>query len=200
MTSLYRKVQVRFMRAFENKIKYKIFKIGMLLLVLGMIVIACGIRDNSSYAVQPGNNATENNEQEKTDYKDGNAKIQVYTMDPDSLEAEEITVKVNADSTKGLTAQTIVDAVMDLFEAQGANIGINQVEQNENTVIVDFNGEKAPVVNVGSAEETAILNCISMSLLDNLDDCQQVVFHVDGDCYESGHYAFELNEAYKWKN
>ena len=64
---------------------------------------------------------------------------------------------------------------MDLFEAQGANIGINQVEQNENTVIVDFNGEKAPVVNVGSAEETAILNCISMSLLDNLDDCQQVV-------------------------
>ena len=165
MTSLYRKVQVRFMRAFENKIKYKIFKIGMLLLVLGMIVIACGIRDNSSYAVQPGNNATENNEQEKTDYR----------------------VKVNADSTKGLTAQTIVDAVMDLFEAQGANIGINQVEQNENTVIVDFNGEKAPVVNVGSAEETAILNCISMSLLDNLDDCQQVVFHVDGDCYESGH-------------
>lgn len=121
-------------------------------------------------------------------------------MDPDSLEAEEITVKVNADSTKGLTAQIIVDAVMDLFEAQGANIGINQVEQNENTVIVDFNGEKAPVVNVGSAEETAILNCISMSLLDNLDDCQQVVFHVDGDCYESGHYAFELNEAYKWKN
>lgn len=200
MTSLYRKVQVRFMRVFENKIKYKIFKIGMLLLVLGMIVIACGIRDNSSYAVQPGNNATENNEQEKTDYKDGNAKIQVYTMDPDSLEAEEITVKVNADSTKGLTAQIIVDAVMDLFEAQGANIGINQVEQNENTVIVDFNGEKAPVVNVGSAEETAILNCISMSLLDNLDDCQQVVFHVDGDCYESGHYAFELNEAYKWKN
>ncbi len=188
------------MRVFENKIKYKIFKIGMLLLVLGMIVIACGIRDNSSYAVQPGNNATENNEQEKTDYKDGNAKIQVYTMDPDSLEAEEITVKVNADSTKGLTAQIIVDAVMDLFEAQGANIGINQVEQNENTVIVDFNGEKAPVVNVGSAEETAILNCISMSLLDNLDDCQQVVFHVDGDCYESGHYAFELNEAYKWKN
>ena len=53
------------MRVFENKIKYKIFKIGMLLLVLGMIVIACGIRDNSSYAVQPGNNATENNEQEK---------------------------------------------------------------------------------------------------------------------------------------
>ena len=63
------------MRVFENKIKYKIFKIGMLLLVLGMIVIACGIRDNSSYAVQPGNNATENKEQEKTDYKDGNAKI-----------------------------------------------------------------------------------------------------------------------------
>lgn len=188
------------MKAFQGKNKYNTFKIGMLMLVLCMIIIACGIRDSSSYAVQPGGNTSESKEQSGTDYQDGNAKIQVYTMDPDSLEAEEITVEVMIEPENGLTAQTIVDTVMDLFEAQGADIGINSVEQGENTVTVDFDGEKAPVVNVGSAEETAILNCISMSLLDNLDDCQQVVFHIDGDRYESGHYGFELNEAYKWKN
>ena len=187
------------MKTFQ-KTHYSIFKVGIILVVLCMVIIACGIRDNSSYAVQPGGNTVENKESEGTDAQDGNEKIQVYTMDPDTLEAEEISVKVNTDSTQGLTAQVIVDAVIDLFEAQGADIGINSVEQNENTAIVDFDGEKAPVVNVGSAEETAILNCISMSLLDNLDDCQQVVFHIDGDSYESGHYAFELNEAYKWKN
>lgn len=187
------------MKIYHERKRYKIFKIGMLFTVLCMIAIACGIRDSSSYAVQPGGNAAENKEQQTT-YQDGNAKIQIYTMDPDSLEAEEVTVTVKTEDSNGLTAQIIVDAVMDLFEAQGSDIGINRVEQEENTVIVDFDGEKAPVANVGSAEETAILNCISMSLLDNLDDCQQVVFHVDGDRYESGHYGFELNEAYKWKN
>lgn len=177
--------------------KYKKAALGILLVLVCFFGQACGIHDEDGYAVQEGGTLEE--EQQKEDVSDdGVSKIQVYTMEPDSLEAEAVAVHV--DSTDGLTAQVIIDAVLGLFEAQGTDIDVNSVEQMENTVVVDFNSEKPPLSGVGSAEETAILDCISMSLLDNLSDCQQVVFHADGGHYESGHYGFELNEAYKWKN
>lgn len=155
---------------------------------------ACSSREDG-YAVQDGNAPQR---QEADIPEDGTCEIQVYTMDPDSLKADAMTVRV--DITEGLTAQVITDAVLDLFEAQGTDIDVLSVEQVENTVVVDFDSAKPPLSGVGSAEETAILDCISMSLLDNISDCQQVVFHADGKRYESGHYGFELNEAYKWKN
>lgn len=185
------------MRVYSDWKKYKKMTFGILLASFCLFGQACGIRNDGGYAVQEGG-TSQAEQQEGTVSADGTSKIQVYTMDPDSLEAEAMTVKV--DAADGLTAQVITDAVLDLFEAQGTDIGVNTVEQVENTVIVDFDSTKAPLSGVGSAEETAILDCISMSLLDNLSDCQQVVFHADGERYESGHYGFELNEAYKWKN
>lgn len=186
------------MKTYFDKKVYKKITLGILLASFCFMGMACGIQDNSSYAVQEGGNTEEESSQQEDLSKKGSMKLQVYTVDPDSLEADEMMVTV--DISNGLTAQVIVDAVLDLFEAQGTDIGVNTVEQVENTVTVDFDSQKAPLSGVGSAEETAILDCISMSLLDNLKDCQQVVFHADGDAYESGHYGFELNEAYKWKN
>ncbi len=185
------------MRIGKNRY-YKELFMAVLLAFFCFTITSCGFGGGSgSVAVQPGEPSSDDAEEEEKEYGE-ETKIHIYTMDPDSLEAEEVEVKV--DTTDGLTPQVIVDAVLDSFEAQGQDIGVNLVEQQDNTVIVDFKGGMAPVSSVGSAEETAILDCLSMSLLDNLDDCHQVVFHVDGEHYESGHYVFELNEAYKWKN
>lgn len=186
------------MRKYNNKEFYKRLAIGILLFTFCFAIGACGIQeDPDSIAIQEGGETSEDDIEKETT-NEGKKKIQIYTMDPDSLQAEEIMVEI--DAFDGLTAQLIVESVLNLFETQGQEIGVNTIEQDENTVIVDFNGEKAPVATVGSAEETAILDCISMSLLDNLEECQQVVFHVDGESYESGHYGFEFNEAYKWKS
>lgn len=185
------------MRKYNDKKFYKRLAIGVLF-AFCFTAGACGIQEDSDgVAIQEGGGTSENNA-EKEASNDGKKKIQIYTMDPDSLQAEEIMVEI--DTSNGLTAQLIVDSVLDLFETQGQEVEVNNIEQDENTVTIDFNGEKAPVSNVGSAEETAILDCISMSLLDNLEECQQVVFHVNGEHYESGHYGFEFNEAYKWKS
>jgi hypothetical protein len=187
------------MRKINYKIKYKKKIIGTFVAVFCLLAAACGLREDADgIAVQQGGSTSVNTEQEEDTPVKETQKIHIYTMDPDSLEAEEVSVTV--DTPEGLTPQIVVDAVEELLEAQGEDIEINSVEQSENTVTVDFKGEKAPSSLVGSAEETAILDCISMSLLDNIDSCQQVVYHVDGGAYESGHYAFELNEAYKWKN
>jgi len=172
------------------------------MLLLCFAVTACGIQDGlEGVAIQGGSSSTgrdSSTDDSKDEDEDDVKKVQIYTMDPDSLEAEQTVVEI--ETPDGLTPQLIVDAVGALFEVQGQPVGIIGVEQEESTVTVNFDSAQPPVSGVGSAEETAILDCISMSLLDNLDNCQQVVFRVDGDAYQSGHYGFDYNEAYKWKN
>ena len=67
------------------------------------------------------------------------------------------------------------------------------------TVIVSFLFGKAPLSTVGSDVEETILNSIANSLLDNVEDCKKVIFRAEGEAYESGHYAFEVDEAYATK-
>ena len=136
----------------SNNNKYRRSAIGFFLMVLCLIGAACGMRDEDGYAVQDGGTVkTDTSEQEKDASENGSVRIQIYTMDPDSLEAEEISVRV--ETTDGLTAQIIVDAVVELFEEQGTDIGISGVEQVENTTIVDFDSTKAPLSGVGSSEQ-----------------------------------------------
>jgi len=174
--------------------------ICIILLFIVVIFSACGSQEEPGrVAVQKGGTTEQSSDQNNSkDSAQDTRVISVYTMDLDSLEAEPVNVTVK--TPEGLTPQIVIDAVVGLFEAQGQTIGILNIEQDEDTITVDFDQETAPVTGVGSAEETAILDCISMSLLDNLDNCMQVVFHAGGEAYVSGHYGFEYNEAYKWKN
>ena len=66
-------------------------------------------------------------------------------------------------------------------------------------LIVSFLFGKPPLSSVGSGVEETILNSIAYSLLDNVEDCKKVIFRAEGEAYESGHYAFEVDEVYASK-
>lgn len=118
--------------------------------------------------------------------------IPIYGMNEETLESEPANAKVKGE----VTAESIVQAVVDSFSTHSIDIGIDQVIQEENRVIVSFKSDMAPIVAVGSDVEETILNCISDSLMDNLETCKFVVFRSEGKAYESGHLAFSLDEVY----
>lgn len=118
--------------------------------------------------------------------------ISIYTINDDTLESEPVTVEVEEE----LTAETVVKAAVKSLEEHSLTIGIYSVEQKENTVIVSFMKDTAPVVGVGSGVEETILNCISDSLIDNVEDCRNVVFRIEDGPYESGHMIFGIDEVY----
>lgn len=126
--------------------------------------------------------------------------IDIYTINETSLELEDVKAVVSYEGE--LAPGTVVDAVADSFFEHGIEIGIDHVEMEGDMVIVSFTGEekgKAPLCNTGSGVEGVILDAVSQSLLDNIDSCKEVVFRIEDRAYESGVFAFDYDQAYKWK-
>ncbi|ROR22375.1 hypothetical protein EDD66_11560 [Mobilisporobacter senegalensis] len=121
----------------------------------------------------------------------------IYGIQNETLQSEQVTVTVPKASE--ITAEFIVSQVVDVFADNSLEIGIDSVTEEGDKVIVSFMKDKAPLVNVGSGVEITVLDSISMSLLDNLDTCKNVIFRVEGEAYASGHVELDKDEVYKWK-
>lgn len=118
--------------------------------------------------------------------------IDIYGINEDSLESEPARAVIKGE----VNAASIVQAVVDNYAAKSIEIGIYDVSEEGDKVIVSFEYEKAPLANVGSEVEETILNCISDSLMDNLDTCKAVIFRAEDTSYESGHFAYGYDEVY----
>lgn len=167
------------------------------LLLLSVMMTGCGNSDGGGNRNTPSETAPV----EETNANGmKNEEIDIYTINETSLELEDIKAAVSYEGE--LTPQIVVDAVTDSFLEHGIEIGIDHVETEGDMVIVSFTGEdknKAPVCNAGTGVEGVILDAVSQSLLDNIDSCKEVVFRIEDKAYESGTFAFDYDQAYKWK-
>jgi len=120
--------------------------------------------------------------------------LQIYTIDPDSLDVKAVTVSVSGN--RKIDAKTIAGLVTEELSSQSVDVDVLDVTQDaENNVILNFGDDAPPVMNVGSTIEAAILDCYCHSITDNIAG-SKVYLRINGGRYETGHLLFELNEAY----
>lgn len=136
------------------------------------------------------NNDSNNNEIEPVVTKE----VNIYTMNETTLEVESAVALVPIDTE--LTPKIIVDMVVDSFADRLVTVGIDSVTTKDDTVIVSFLKDKAPLFNAGSGLEDTILDAIAQSLVDNLPAYPKVIFRAEGEAYASGHYEFGIDEVY----
>lgn len=122
-----------------------------------------------------------------------NVELLIYTVNSSS-ELEAVTALVPANQE--LTPKLVVDTVVDSMADQSLLIGVENVTTQDDTVIVSFYADQAPLTNVGAGFEEAILNAIAQSITDNLDDYHKVIYRVEGGPYMSGHIELEIDEVY----
>ena len=120
--------------------------------------------------------------------------VTIYTLNPNTLKKEAVTVLIQVESE--LDAEVIVEQVVVAMEDSGFYIGINEIFTEEDTVIIDFDADSAPVCGVGASVEGAILDIIGQSILDNILDCKKIIYRIEGEAYETGHLQFEFDEVY----
>lgn len=147
------------------------------------------------------NQDTNTNESDKDSSKGtskGEVELPIYTINDETLETEDAIAYVSADAK--ITAEVIVDAVVEAFSANSYEVKIDSVSQEGDTVVVNFKKNSAPVTGVGASAEVTTLDCISYSLLDNLSTCKKVIFRVEGEAYASGHIELGINEPYSTGN
>lgn len=119
--------------------------------------------------------------------------LPIYTINDDGA-LEPVTALVPEGSD--ITPQLVVDKVVESLADQFITIGIESVTQENEAVIVSFKKDQAPYVNMGSEYEANILNSFAQSLIDNIDSVKKVIFRVEGKAYESGSYAYGIDEPY----
>lgn len=135
------------------------------------------------------------------DYKEALAnttKLPIYCINDDTGEIE--TVEIFIDQKTELSSSFVVEKVVEEFSNHDLKIGIDKVEEDDKgNVVVSFKKNTAPESGVGEDVEYLILDCISQSILDDVDSSKAVIFQIEGDAYKSSHISYKLNEAYSWK-
>lgn len=81
-----------------------------------------------------------------------------------------------------------------LAELGATKTKINSVAEINNEIFVDFSAD-SEVLHSGTAGETAVLDSLGFTFVGNLK-YDHIYFTVDGEKYESGHIALEIDEPY----
>lgn len=122
-----------------------------------------------------------------------NVELMIYVVNGDGdLEARTALVSEDIDITPEIVVDTVVESMAD----NSIMVGIEEVISEDDTIIVSFYSDKAPLTNVGSGIEIGILNAIAQSLLDNLDDYNKIIYRAEGEVYSSGHIELAIDEVY----
>lgn len=119
--------------------------------------------------------------------------LMIYSISSNRKDISSVTALVTAEE---ITPQLIVDTVVDSMEDASFLVDVNEVITQEDIIIVDFNKNSPPVVNVSKDAETAILDAIAQSLLDNLGDYHKVIYRVEGEAYSSKYRSFAFDYVY----
>jgi hypothetical protein len=127
-----------------------------------------------------------------------NIDLPVYTVNADTGEVEPITALVPEGSE--ITPEFIVDTVVDSMADQSIIVGIEDVTQKDDAVIVSFMKDKAPGTNSGAGYEASVLDAIALSLIDNLKNYSKVIYRINGEAYISGHIELGIDEVYLGDN
>ena len=182
------------------KIKNVIY--AMLCICVAFVISGCGknTNDNMTPTGSPEVSATvaptsvPTQAEQITIAPPENFEITIYTLSPDSLEKEAVTVLVTANDE--LTPEFIVEQVIDAMEDEGFYIGINDIIIENDSVRLDFKSDAAPVIDVGASVEGSIIDILAQSILENLSQYKKIYISIEGGPYHSGHLEFELDDVY----
>jgi len=188
--------------------------------LLGLSLTACEKKPNGEVEILSGNSAvpsvTERKEADKeeiqapseeaeqatkNDIKEAlknKKELSVYCIDDGGKGIESVSIFV--DEKAQIDAAVVTDAVVNEFSDHNLDIHIDKIsEDNDGNVYVSFQKDAPPVKDVEEEIEYFILDCISQSILDNVETCKAVIFQIEGNAYVTDHIQFKETQAYDWK-
>lgn len=150
------------------------------ILVVGLLLLTgCGKEQNVSFASPlPTQKSTMET-------------LTIYSIDSDSMSLIPVVIKKQKET---YTAEYITYLVTQNLEDE--DVKIDHVEQQKDTVIVAFSSKGKPIKGCSKKMETLILNCFASSLLDNVANCEKIIYRCEDKAYKSENRTFKRNQIY----
>lgn len=121
--------------------------------------------------------------------------LPIYIVNAETAEIEPVTALIPESSE--LTPELIVENVIESMADQEILLATDLISTEGKAIVVSFIKDKSPATDMGSGYEIAILDAITLSLVENLKDYEGVIFRLEGKAYQSGHIELGINEIWK---
>ena len=95
-----------------------------------------------------------------------------------------------------VTPELIMNRVLENIDDK---VVVTEIDVFKRCIYVSFDDNYVPLRKCTKKFETLILDCISNSLLDNIDYVDSVVFRSEKGAYQSANYTFDFDEVYSTK-
>ena len=185
-------------------------KISVVLLLGVLLLNGCGNNDHNGssekevdkvpYEVsQEENSAEQSNNDENEDehaHESVSMDVNYYTVSNDGMDYMVKDVVASVQDDTDITPEFVMQLVIEGLSDNGFVVEYNSATIYGDNVVIDLNGATPPVVGVDEKVEKVMLEAIAFSMLDNIKDCNGVIFHVDGKAYISDNTSYGYDEAF----
>lgn len=120
--------------------------------------------------------------------------VNYYIVDPQTHELMVATAYVPAESA--LTPEQLMEFIIDSMADYFIIVDYDSVELDGKVMTVSLTEEIENIAEENETLETAILDAIAQSMLDNIADCSSVSFNIMGGPYHTVNRQFETGYIY----
>ena len=120
--------------------------------------------------------------------------LPIYTISADQTELSAVTVLLTEE--KELNEQIVSEAVTEALADNAFYVKVKLVTLSGSRITIDFDSSAPPVTRVTRELEELILDAYAMSMIDNISECKEVGFAVDGGAYKSNYRSMSLDSVY----
>lgn len=171
--------------------------IFLFLLLLASCISACASKQNDPAKIAPTPSPS------VIPDADGDGKIEtrellIDMIDVSTNEVVAATAYIPADEE--ITPQVITREVVESLYNNGILIQLEAVSVAEDRVIISFSADADGLAFQEDEQlETAVLDSLSYSIMDNLNEINGIIFRIGKEGYVSGAFQFEAEEEYTWR-
>lgn len=134
---------------------------------------------------------------------DGDGKIETRELLIDTIDVttnEVVAATAYTPADEQITPQVIVREVVESLYNNGILIQPEEVFVEEDRVIISFSANADGLAFQEDEQlETAVLDSLSYSILDNLNEINGIIFRIGGEGYVSEAFQLEAEEEYTWR-
>jgi len=176
----------------KNKNRMIVFAILFLILIIAVYFVHKSMAERKIKHKEPEEiEQTDFNliDEETGEYSE--TEIGIYSINYDNQECEPSVIVVPKE--KKVDESYIVEEVIANFNEE---VIVEKIDNKDGDITVVFEKNSAPACNVSGTMEELILNCISFSLLDNIDKCRNIYFMIGNEPYNGVSITLASDEPY----
>ena len=95
-----------------------------------------------------------------------------------------------------VTPQLITEYVLDSLEDESIILETESITVEDSDCIISFTDSIYDIAAEGLVLETAVLDAISQSILDNIESVAGIIFRINGEAYSTKNLSFKIDAVY----